>query len=127
MSDARGTVQLLAFCCKAFADRLVQLYVKAMNRNRSLCLAVVRLRTTRMVPVNECPICREVKTERLYRIRPADFFYGHVYTITHLGPVPPRFYEIWICSSCGHCFVNPRLLDEEIVACYPAERGEPTV
>jgi 2-polyprenyl-3-methyl-5-hydroxy-6-metoxy-1,4-benzoquinol methylase len=74
------------------------------------------------VPVPRCPVCGSGDRRIAHRIMPADLFYGYVYTVTHLGRRPPEYFTIYECNKCQHWYVNPRLSDEELLACYPPER-----
>jgi 2-polyprenyl-3-methyl-5-hydroxy-6-metoxy-1,4-benzoquinol methylase len=75
-----------------------------------------------MIRRTDCPMCGSVEHTLIYKIFPKDFFYGYVHTTTHLGPEPPDVYLIWRCEHCGHWFVNPRLPDDQLLACYPQDR-----
>lgn len=71
-----------------------------------------------MVFRTDCPMCGSSEHSLVCKIIPEDLFYGYVYTVTHLGPQPPDEYRIWRCINCNHWFVNPRLSEEDLLACY---------
>ena len=75
-----------------------------------------------MVLLSGCPLCGAHERSLVCRLSAKDFFYGYIYTITHLGPDPPTYYRIWRCENCGHWYVNPRLSETDLIACYPSDR-----
>ena len=76
-----------------------------------------------MISFDACPLCGSGRVATHCRVSRKQFYYGHMYTRTHLGASPPPTFTISECRTCGVWFVNPRYETGEILACYEGEES----